>query len=95
MLYTNTVSVGSTAVKLTSSVNTDERFTLTVRVPGSGSLGSSPLVRIGSSGVSSSNGFSLDSQAPAVTLVLEGGDDVWAISAQASSFNVDVLAYSG
>lgn len=93
MFFAGTVFPGTTATELTSGVDTADRYVLVIRaVPAT--LGTGASVRIGTSGVGTTSGFSLDANQPQITFTVEG-DKVYGIVATGSgSPAVDVLAYS-
>lgn len=93
MFFAGTISVGSVAAELTNGIDTADRYVLVVRVLPS-TLSAGAFVRIGTSGVASSSGFSLDANQPQVTFTIEGDKVYGIIAGGGSGATVDVLAYS-
>lgn len=105
MFVTQTVPVNSvsTPVNLTSGIDTDPAYVITIRmhVPTSGSV---LTVIIGDASITSTNGYFLTAGPasvggtsttfnPEITLRLQG-EDVYAIATSSGTFDVDVLVRS-
>lgn len=93
MLTSATVNLTSntSAVELTSGVDTDQEFELVIRARNISPAGQE--VFIGNASVSFGGGYALDASSPTITMRLTG-EKVYAVLVMAGSAAVDVLAYS-